>query len=82
MNYASHRRGFLLFEFIVGIMQTVSKQYQCRLDAAENAVFTRFSRHFGRMFKSLSRYAKNPENSGFFQSRGRFVDEFSFYMTP
>ena len=32
-----------MFEFIVGIMQTVSKQYQYRLDTAENAVFTGFS---------------------------------------
>ena len=32
-----------MFELIVGIMQTVSKQYQFRLDHAEKPVFTRFS---------------------------------------
>ena len=32
-----------MFEFIVEIMQTVSKQYQCRPDTAENTVFTGFS---------------------------------------
>ena len=31
-----------MFEFIVGILQTVSKQYQYRPDTAENAVFTGF----------------------------------------
>ena len=32
-----------MFEFIVGILQTVSKQYQYHSDPAENAVFTGFS---------------------------------------
>lgn len=32
-----------MFEFIVGILQTVSKQYQYHPDAAENVVFTRLS---------------------------------------
>ena len=31
-----------MFEFIVGILQTVSKQYQLRSDCAEKPVFTRF----------------------------------------
>ena len=43
MNEASHRRGFLMFEFIVGILQTVSKQYHFRFDCAEKPVFTRLS---------------------------------------
>ena len=40
-----------MFEFIVGILQTVSKQYHFRFDCAEKPVFTRLSepllsRHF------------------------------------
>lgn len=32
-----------MFEFIVGILQTVSKQYHFRFDCAEKPVFTRLS---------------------------------------